>query len=80
MNEHDYYVFSQICLFIGIFALILGSFILEVFEVLSYRNLLFMIFIFLIFFSIAVYFNSKGEKLKQEMLEEIKKLVNGDKE
>ena len=75
MNQHDYYIFSQISFFIGVLFLLIGSFLLEVYDVLDYRNLYLMIFIFICFFGISIYFNHKREKIESEMIHEIKKYI-----
>ena len=77
MNERDYYIFFQVCLFTGVISLLLGGFILQILGNLTYINTLFLIFIFFVFFILAVYFFNEKEKLEKEYLEEFKKYLNG---
>jgi len=73
LNEHDYYVFGQISLLIGSISLLLGGFILSIYNQLTYRNTLFLCFIFFIFFSIGFYYHYKRNKYILEMEEELNK-------
>ena len=76
MNEHDYYIFGQISLLIGAVSLIIGGFLLSIYNSLTYVNAFFLFFIFCIFFSIGYYYHYKKNKYDIEMKEELKKYLD----
>jgi uncharacterized membrane protein YdjX (TVP38/TMEM64 family) len=76
LNERDYYIFSQICLLTGTIALLIGGFLLQIYNMLNYINTVFLIFIFLMFFILGFYFHYKKTKIETEIMNEIKKYID----
>jgi len=76
LNERDYYILSQFCILTGAIFLIIGGYLLYVFDMYDYINLLLLISVFVFFFISAIYFFYKKYQYVNDILEQFKKYLD----
>jgi len=76
MNERDYYIIEYVFLILSILGFILGIYLLQTFRIENLFNTVFLFIVFIILFSVSVFYRYKRQKHNDEVLDEIKKYMD----
>ena len=76
MNERDYYIIEYVFLILSILGFILGIYLLQTFRIENLFNTVFLFIVFIILFSVSVFYRYKRQKHNDEVLNEIKKYMD----
>ena len=76
MNERDYYIIEYVFLTLSIMGFIFGIYLLQTFRIENLFNTVFLFIVFIILFSVSVFYRYKRQKHNDEVLNEIKKYMD----